>query len=182
MKIIAAALAALTVLALPALAQTRSRETPFSHFYVIGEFDYYTDSSNFRGGGGGLGWNFNRYLGVQAGAQFLNSSIKNLGNTGANGSADATVVYGEAKVSLPLADSLSLYGSAGLAYGDTTAHFTTIYAYPYAFSASKDATGYRLGVGAEYWFSRHWGLRAGWHQLNVDGIGSDLGAGIAFRF
>ena len=52
----------------------RSREAPLSHFYLYGEYNYYTDSGKESGGGVGLGWNFNRYLGLQGGAQFLTSS------------------------------------------------------------------------------------------------------------
>ena len=179
MKIIAAALAVVTLLASPALAQMRTREAPFSHFYLYGEYNYYTDSSDMRGGGVGLGWNFNRYLGLQGGAQFLNSSLTNVGNTGANINTDAKLFYGEAKLSWPLTDSFSAYAAAGLAYADATA--TATYAgFPY--NLSKSATGYRIGVGAEYWFSRHWGLRASWHQQNAGGVGSEIGAGIAFRF
>jgi len=180
MKIIAAALAVMTVLGLPAQAQIRTQEAPFSHFYLYGEYDYYTDSGDERGGGGGLGWNFNRYLGLQAGAQFINSSVANVANTGVNINGDATLLYGEAKLSWPLTDSLSVYASGGLAYADATASATV----PLITSvtASKSGTGYRIGLGAEYWFSKHWGLRASWHQNNAVGVGSEVGAGIAFRF
>jgi opacity protein-like surface antigen len=178
-KIAATALAITAVLCLSATAQPRQRPPQPGHFYVFGEYDHYTDSSKLRGGGAGLGWNFNRYVGLQAGAQFLNSSATNIDNSGVDGIANTTVVYGEAKLSLPLTDSFSLYGTGGLAYGDTTADYTFS---PYTFSESKNAIGYRVGVGAEYWITRHIGLRASWHQIDVDGVGSDIGAGIAFRF
>jgi len=109
MKTIAAALAVTIMLGSPALAQMHPRQAPPSHFYLYGEYNYYTDSSDFRGGGGGLGWNFNRYLGVQAGAQFLSAS------TVAN--VDTTLLYGEAKLSWPLTDSFSVYASLGVAMG-----------------------------------------------------------------
>ena len=186
MKIIAAALAVMTVLGSPALAQMRPREESPSHFYLYGEYDYYTDSGSARGGGGGLGWNFNRYLGLQSGAQFLSSSqsaggaLPSIASNTVN--LDATLLYAEAKLSWPLTDSLSIYASAGGAYSDASASVTLLTAPPATVSVSKSATGYRIGVGAEYWFSRHWGLRAGWHQENAGGVGSDIGAGIAFRF
>lgn len=172
----------MAALCLSATAQPRQTQSQPGRFYVFGEYDYYTDSSDFRGGGAGLGWNFNPYVGLQGGAQFLNTSISNVGNTSFNGDANSTVVYGEAKLSLPLTDSFSLYGTAGLAYGDTELTLTSPSAYPYSVSASKDATGYRLGLGAEYWFSRRWGLRASWHQMDVDGVASDVSVGVAFRF
>jgi opacity protein-like surface antigen len=186
MKIIAAALAVVTMLGSPALAQTRMREAPFSHFYLYGEYDYYTDSSDFRGGGGGLGWNFNRYLGVQGGAQFLSSSQSAGGALPSIASnrvdLDATLLYGEAKLSWPLTDRLSVYASAGIAYADGSVGVTLMTAPPATVSVSRSATGYRIGLGTEYWFGRHWGLRASWHEQNAGGVGSDIGAGIAFRF
>jgi opacity protein-like surface antigen len=182
MKIIAAALAALAMLASQAQAQMRSRDTSPRYLYLYGEYDYYTDSGAARGGGGGLGWTISPYLGLQAGAQSLSSSVANVANTGADIGADATLLYGEAKLSWPLANSLSVYASAGLAYADATSSITTPYYPRSTYTASKSATGYRVGLGADYWFSRHWGLRASWHQHNAGGVGSDLAAGIAFRF
>lgn len=171
MKIIAAAVAALTVLASTAQAQMRPREAPFSHFYLFGEYNYYTDSSHLRGGGGGLGWNFNRYLGLQAGGEALSASGVN-----------STVFYGEAKLSWPLMDSLSVYAAAGGVYADASAKVILLTAPPTIANISRSTTGYRIGLGTEYWFSRHWGLRAGWHQQNAGGVGSEIAGGIAFRF
>jgi len=184
MKITAAALAALALFCSSAQAQMRAREP--SPLYIYGEYDYYTDSGAARGGGVGLGWNFNRYLGLQGGAEFLSSSQSAGGTLPSIASnrvdLDATLLYGEAKLSWPLTDSLSVYASAGGAYTDASASVTVQTSPPATISVSKSATGYRIGLGAEYWFSRHWGLRASWHQHNAGGVGSDLGAGIAFRF
>jgi len=185
-RIIAAILAVATLFGSPALAQVRAREAPFSHFYVYGEYDYYTDSGKARGGGGGLGWNFNRYLGLQGGAQFLSSSQSAGGTLPSIASntvdLDATLLYGEAKLSWPLTDGLSVYASVGGAYTDASASVTLMTSPPATVSVSKSATGYRIGLGTEYWFSRHWGLRAGWHQQNAGGVGSEVAGGIAFRF
>lgn len=170
-----------TALCLSAYGQASQRPQT-SHFYVFGEYDYYTDSSDLRGGGGGLGWNISPYLGIQTGAQFLNASQRDIAHSGIDGQMATTVVYGEAKLSWPFTDNFSLYGSAGLARGETTAHFTPTNGYPYSYDVSKNGTGYRVGVGAEYWFTRHLGLRAAWHQENVGGVAGDLGVGVAFRF
>lgn len=179
MKIIAVVFAVLLATFASAEAQSvRPRETSPSHFYLYGEYDYYTDSGGARGGGAGLGWNFNRYLSLQAGAQFLNSSYGGI----AYSDVDATLIYGEAKLSWPLTDRLSAYASAGLAYTDATSSITSPYYPSTVYLASRSATGYRIGLGSEYWVSRHWGLRASWHQHNAGGVGSDLGVGIAFRF
>ena len=184
MKIIAAALAALVMFGSSAQAQMRPREP--SRFYLYGEYDYYTDSGGAKGGGVGLGWNFNHYLGLQGGAEFLSSSQSAAGALPSivsnNIDLNATLLYGEAKLSWPLTDSLSVYASAGAAYTDASASVTVQTSPPATISVSKSATGYRIGLGAEYWFSRHWGLRAGWHQENAGGVGSEIAGGIAFRF
>ena len=169
----------MAALCLPAHGQARQK--PVQHFYIFGEYDYYTDSSKLRGGGAGLGWNFNRYIGVQAGAQFLNSKITNISNSGYDYTANTTIFYGEAKLSLPLTSRFSLFGTAGLANGETEA----ILKAPNTSSginASQNATGYRLGVGAEYWITNYVGLRAGWHQQNAGGVMRDISGGLAFRF
>lgn len=95
MKIVAAALAALLATSVGAEAQrARPREASPSYIYLYGEYNYYTDSSDLRGGGGGLGWNINRYLGLQAGGQLLTAP-----------GVDVTNLYAEAKLSWPLTDS-----------------------------------------------------------------------------
>ena len=172
----------LTALCLSAEAQPRHRQSQPSRFYVFGEYDYYTDSSDFTGAGVGLGWNFTRYFGLQAGVQFLTSTVQ-IPNSSVIADSDATVFYGEAKFPVPLTDNFSIYGTAGLAYADTTARLTTVYGTPYIPSSlSASSTGYRLGIGAEYWFTDNWGLRAGWRRIEIDGTGSDIGVGIALRF
>jgi opacity protein-like surface antigen len=169
MKIIAAGLAAITMLGSPALAQTR--DTPSSYVYVFAEYDHYTDSSSLNGGGGGLGWNLDRYLSVQAGGQYFRKS-----------GFDITNFYGEVRLSLPLTERLSVFASAGGAYAEASTGITLPTAPPMNVTVSTSGSGYRAGVGAEYWFSRHWGLRAGWHEQDTDGKAGDLGVGIAFRF
>lgn len=172
----------MAALCLSAHGQARQRAAEPGHFYVYGEYDHFTDSSELRGGGAGLGWNFNRYLGLQAGAQFLNSSIQNAVNSGLDLNANTTVFYGEAKFSLPLTTGFSIYGTAGMANGATDTIFTATSDPSYGASVSQSVTGYRMGVGAEYWITRHIGLRAGWHQQNVGGVMRDISGGISLRF
>ena len=172
MKIIAAALAVLLATTLGAQAQSLgSRQV--SPFYVFGEYDYYSDtSSNSQsGGGGGLGWNFNRYLGLQGGGQFLTKSGIDLKN-----------FYGEVKLSWPLADDFSVYASLGGAYAEASGTVTLTTFPPTTVNVTTTGSGYRAGLGAEYWLSNHWGLRAGWHRQNAGGVADDISAGIAFRF
>ena len=148
MKIIAAALAVTTVLGSPALAQMRSRDSP-SSLYLFGEYEYYTDSSKFRGGGGGLGWNFNHYLGVQGGAQFLASSesVAGLPSTVTSGAVDldTTVLYAEAKLSWPLTERFFVYASGGGAYADGSAGIKLLTVPSSTISVSRSASGYRWG-------------------------------------
>lgn len=171
MKIIAAALAALTLFGSSAQAQTRTGEAPSSYVYLFAEYDHYTDSSSLNGGGGGLGWSLDRYLAVQAGGQYFRKS-----------GFDITNFYGEVKLSLPLTERLSVYASAGGAYAEASTSVTLPTAPPMNVTVSTSSSGYRAGLGAEYWFSRHWGLRAGWHEQDTGGKAGDLGIGIAFRF
>ncbi len=179
MKIVTTTLAIMAALCLSAHGQARQKQP--SRFYIYGGYDYYTDNSEFKGVGAGLGWNFNRYLGLQAGAQFLNSSIPNVGNSGYDFSANNTIFYGEAKLSWPVTSRFSLFGTAGLANGDNEATLTQI-GTSSGFNASQNATGYRVGVGAEYWITQYVGLRASWHQQNVGGVMRDINGGLAFRF
>lgn len=181
MRIIALALAAIALFFGHAQGQPRQRQSPISYIYLYGEGDYFTDSGAARGGGGGLGLNVNRYFGLQAGAQLLTQHAPYV-QYGPDNSADATLLYGEAKLSWPWTDNWSVYASAGLAYVDATSTLTTPFYPRTTYTGSKEATGYRIGLGTEYWFGRHWGVRAGWRQINVIGVGSDLSAGVAFRF
>jgi hypothetical protein len=171
MKIVMAALAALLVTCVAAQAQ-RLRAREVSPFYLFGEYDYYSGGgASSNGGGGGLGWNFNRYLGLQAGGQYLKKS-----------GVDLTNFYGEVKLSLPLANNFSVYGSIGGAYASASGSVTLLTSPPTTVSVSSSSSGYRAGVGAEYWLGEHWGLRAGFHRQNAGGVADDISAGIAFRF
>lgn len=174
MKILVVGLVALVALCETAQAQSmRGREPSPSYFSIFGEYDYYADtSSNSQSGGGaGIGWTINRYFGLQGGGQFLSKS-----------GIDLTNLYAEAKLSWPVTPNFSLYVSAGGAYADASATVTLLTAPPTTFTVSTSATGYRAGLGAEYWLGKHWGLRAGWHRQNAGGVADDIGVGVAFRF
>jgi hypothetical protein len=172
MKIITVALAALLAACVGAQAQ-RVRPPEVSPFYIFAEYDYYNDSAGASqsGGGGGLGWNFNRFLGVQAGGQYLSKS-----------GVDLTNFYGEVKLSWPLTESFSVYASLGGAYAEASGSVTLLTFPPRTVNVTNTATGYRAGFGAEYWLGEHWGLRAGWHRQNAGGVADDFGVGVAFRF
>jgi opacity protein-like surface antigen len=170
MKMIAAALLAALVMAPAAQAQMRPRQDPQSYLTLFGEYDHFRDAG-LDGGGGGLGWTLNRYLGLQAGGQYFRKS-----------GVDLTNLYGEVKLSWPLADRLSVYASIGGAYAEGSASVTLLTFPPRTVTVSTSASGYRAGLGAEYWLSNHWGLRAGWHRQNTGGVDDDISAGIAFRF
>jgi opacity protein-like surface antigen len=171
MKVIIAVLAVLLVSGVAAEAQRRG-DAP-GRFYLFGEYDYYSDtaSTSSSGGGAGLGWNFNRYLGLEGGGQFISKS-----------GIDLTNFYAQAKFSWPVTNNFSLYASAGGAYARASGDITLLTFPPTTMHVVNTATGYRAGLGADYWLSRHWGLRAGWHRQNAGGVADDIGVGIAFRF
>lgn len=171
MKIMMAALAALLASGMAAQAQRHGDST--GHFYLFGEYDYFKDTAgaSSSGGGAGLGWNFNRYLGIEGGGQFLTKSGVDLVNANA-----------QAKLSWPVNSNFSVNVSAGGAFARASANVTLLSFPPTTVHVTDTATGYRVGAGAEYWLTRHWGLRAGWHRQNAGGVADDIGAGIAFRF
>lgn len=173
MKILVSALAALVAFGGVAQAQSaRARDASPSYFSIFGEYDYYSATgASQSGGGAGVGWTFNRYFGVQGGGQFLTKS-----------GVDLTNLYAEAKLSWPLSQNFSVYASVGGAYADASATVTLPTAPPRTITVSTSATGYRAGLGAEYWLGNHWGLRAGWHRQNAGGVADDIGVGVAFRF
>ena len=171
MKIIMAALVALVAFGGTAQAQSlRPRDNRENYLYLFGEYDHFSDAA-LDGGGGGLGWTLNRYFGLQAGGQYFRKS-----------GVDLTNLYAEAKLSWPLMNNLSVYASLGGAYADASATVTLLTSPARTVTVSTSATGYRAGLGAEYWLGNHWGLRAGWHRQNTGGVDDDIGVGVAFRF
>jgi hypothetical protein len=165
------AIATLAVIANIALADTaeaqtrRSQDAPQSYSYVFGEYDHYSASGGSLDGGGiGAGYRLGRYFGMQAGGQYSRKS-----------GVDLTSGYVEALGILPLANRLSLNGSFGGAYATASTSVG-----PATVSVSR--SGYRAGVGLEYWISPRWGLRAGFHRQNTFGVVDDVGVGLGFRF
>ena len=89
----------------------------------------YTPTSNGKGGwtgGGDIGYNVNQNVAVEAGAYYIPKidaagTGVNVGGTGAVASTLGTQVYSwmgymAAKLSVPVADNLDLYGKVGAAY------------------------------------------------------------------
>ncbi len=81
-----------------------------------------------------------------------------------------------------MTERFSVYGSLGGTYAEASGSITTLSFPPTTVQVTNTATGYRAGIGAEYWLGEHWGLRAGWHRQNAGGVADDIGVGIAFRF
>ena len=73
----------------------------------------------------------------------------------------------------------TLHGSIGGAYLNQSVR-TTVLGTPITVSASQ--SGYRAGVGAEYWFAPQWSLRASYHRQNTFAVLDNISAGIGFRF
>jgi len=167
MGIKTAALAALlgVCVAGSAQAQVRSRALSPTYGFVYGEFSHLSDNGvNIDGGGGGLGWHFTRYLGIQGGGGYFRENA-----------VDFTTANAELMLTYPASDKLSLYGGLGGSYVHATTDIL-------ATSFTRQSTGYRAGIGVEYWFSRPWGLRFGYHRQNAGGVLDDMSVGIALRF
>jgi opacity protein-like surface antigen len=171
MKIVTLASALVLGASICGAAEAQTRRVPTSYGYVFAEYDYYSATGgSLNGGGIGGGWRFNRYLGAQLGGQYSRKS-----------GVDITNSYLEGLVYLPLASNFQLYGSIGGAYARAEASFTAGTP-PTTFKISTSSSGYRAGVGAEYWMGRNWGLRAGFHRQNAGGVADDISVGLALRF
>lgn len=145
-------------------AQPRGRQQSPSYGYVFGEFDHYSGGGSLNGGGLGAGWRINRYLGLQGGGQYASKS-----------GVDLTNVYLEALMAYPITQRLDVYASIGGAYAEASAKAGPV-------TVSIGRSGYRAGVGLQYWLTQSWGLRAGFHRQNAGGVADDIGVGIAYRF
>jgi len=151
--------------AVSAQAQMRSPRPSQSYGFVYGEFSH-LDSPGLAvdGGGGGLGWHFTRYLGIQGGAEYFRKTP-----------LDLTSANAELMLTYPANDKFSLYGGLGGSYVHGTASVGSV-------SVTRQSTGYRASVGMEYWFAGHFGLRAGYHRQNAGGLTDEMGVGVAYRF
>jgi opacity protein-like surface antigen len=148
-----------------AQAQMRSSTPGQTYGFVYGEFSHLdTPGLIADGGGGGLGWHFTRYLGIQGGAEYFRKTP-----------LDLTSANVELMLTYPANENFSLYGALGGSYVHGTASVGSV-------SITRQSTGYRASVGMEYWFTRHLGLRAGYHRQNAGGTADELGIGIAYRF
>lgn len=116
-----------------------------------------------------LGYQFNKYFAVEAGyfnlgeysfttttvpAATLRGSLKN--HIGTN--LDVLGI-------LPLADKFSLYGRLGIQTSKTTDLFSGV-AVPNP-APSKNKTDYKLGLGAEFDFTKNVGVRGEWERYRV---------------
>jgi len=167
MRIVAVALAALLGLCVAESAEARARSTEPGPTYgfVYGEFTHFeADGLTMGGFGGGAGWHFTRYLGIQGGGEFFRKSPLDL----TTGNVELMFTY-------PANDRFSLYAGLGGSYVHASADngFASI---------TRQSTGYRASLGFEYWFWEHVGLRAGYHRQNAGGVADEMGAGLAFRF
>lgn len=137
-----------------------------------------------------LGYQFNPYFAVEAGyfdlgefsftattvpAGTLRGSLKN--HVGIN-----LDVLGK----LPLGDRFSLYGRLGVQNSKTTALFSgTAVSNP---APSKNKTDYKLGLGAQFDFTKNIGVRGEWERYRVsDGFNGRtdvdvFSAGLLYKF
>jgi opacity protein-like surface antigen len=170
-KLVVAALAALGILGINSGAANAQILRPLttaqspSFTYLFAEYDYYSATGGSANGGGiGAGWRINRWLGIQGAGQYTARSGVNMYNG-----------YVEAMLLLPIGNRLSFYGSAGAAYSHASTRVLGV-------TVSADGSGYRAGVGMEYWMSSRWSLRLGAHRQNAGGVVDNYSAGVGFRF
>lgn len=119
-----------------------------------------------------VGFQLNKYLGVEGGYQHFSMFGRN--NAGIAVDALDLLAVG----SYPVMDQLSVYARAGAAY-------TMVKSAP----AKEETLGFTYSVGAEYAFSKEWSGRLDWQRYNNVGGGTlgvtmdvdVLSAGIIWR-
>jgi hypothetical protein len=159
MKFAAAALAGLLGLCLSGTAQARD------YTYVFGGYDYYdAKGGSLNGIGLGVGWRPSKYYAVELGGQYAKKSGVNFYNG-----------YIQALGILPVANNLSLFVSLGGSYAQASTDIGPI-------TISTNSSGYRAGIGAQYWIAPNWGLRASWHRQNALYVADDIGINVTYRF
>lgn len=134
------------------------------------------------------GYKYNKNFAVEAGyADFGQFEARASGNTGgtsfsAKGMMDSNAFFVDAVGILPLNDSFSVFGKAGLAYAHTKAKYSeTVASLAYSESGSDDEFVPKLGIGAEYNITKLVAVRAEYeHYFNVGdkfktGVESDIG-------
>jgi hypothetical protein len=169
-KRFAAALAALVIGISGGGAQAQIFRPPATlaaqnYTYGFVGYDHYSASGGAMDGGGlGLGWRINRWLGLQGGGQYLRGS----GTDVFNG-------YAEVQLHFPLGSRASIFAAAGGAYAHASASVA-------GFSVTSDAGGYRAGLGLEYWLAPRWGLHFSAHRQNAGGVVDNFGLNLAYRF
>ncbi len=167
MRVVEAALAALLGLCVAGSAEARVRSSGSgqTYGYVYGEFTHFdAPGLTMDGVGGGAGWHFTRYLGIQGGGEYFRKTP-----------LDMTTGNVELMLTYPANDKFSLYAGLGGSYLHASAN-------PGFGSITRQSTGYRASLGFEYWFWEHVGLRAGYHRQNAGGVADEMGVGFAYRF
>ncbi|CAH8229799.1 outer membrane beta-barrel protein [Vibrio aestuarianus] len=110
------------------------------------------------------GYNFNRYIAIEATLGGIDSIDKKLMSVG-----DMVYFSIQPKLSLPITSNFSIFAKAGLAYFNAE----TIISNSFVGSASNTTisdsvvTG-MFGLGAEYAFSDHWRVRATWDYMRPE--------------
>lgn len=148
-------------------APTRSSSKP--DWYIGGGYDRYTASgTNFDAGTVLGGWHFNRYVSVEVGGQFASVNGVSLTN-----------LFADLEGHVPISRGLSLFGAIGGAYADESVSASISGS---TITISQSGSGYRAGGGLDFWFTPHWGMRAGYFHQNAIGSADDLSLSIRYRF
>lgn len=139
----------------------------------------------------GLGYDFNKYLAVEAGYMDVGEASIAYTNGGdsLNGSVEGDGFYFGPKVSLPLTDKLAVFGKIGFFTwdGDVAAVGTGAWA-AYTGTASEDGTDLYFGGGVACDITETLAAKAEWTRYTFDGsnwFDTDvdfISAGLTFKF
>ena len=134
-------------------------------FYGTAGYDHYSASGGSLDGGGlGLGWRINRWLGLEGGGQYLRGS-----------GADVFNGHAEVLLHFPIGSRASIFAAAGGAYAHVSSTVGPV-------TVTSNSTGYRAGFGLEYWLAPRWGARFTAHRQNTGGVIDNYGVSLAYKF
>lgn len=174
MKIIFAAAAAALCLA-PAVALAQTATAPTGLYGNLGYADAHTSGVDLGAIQGRLGWRFNNWLGVEG---ELAGGVKSDKSTTTSSGVtvdtkvklnDAEAIYGVGF--LPLSSNFDLLARIG--YGHSSVKATaTAAGTPISASESADGNSWNYGVGAQYHFDTHNGVRGDYTRQEFTGNNS----------
>lgn len=117
----------------------------------------------------GGGYNFNKYVGVEAGLTNTgDSTITTSGFFNSTETLKSSATHLAAVGTIPLNDHFSLFGKLGMANTKVDYSYSS---FGSTASASGTKSNAMLGIGGQYNFNQHWGLRVQYVDFGKTQVG-----------